>query len=732
MSELLELLLTFESVDAIGREFESPKLVSLNENAFVVLIKHDFFDEEQRRELLEEAQKTSREAIELLLLSQKNDIESMDTNGNYPMHRACILSNRDLLELFLKEGADVNSRNFDYQCPLHFAAKSNNTDIMEILIQSGANVNATDGGGQTPLHYVFGSGSYILEREKRCAVLLKNGADPNVARAIDKLTVLHAAAKINDRESVELLLGFNANPETYNTKGNSALLFAARFGWEEIVALFIEHMGKSSAVNHQSQDGSRALHYAAAGCQESTCKLLLDSGADVHATDGKGQTALHKTASNYHGLVITLLVHAGALVHASDLQGSTPLHKAAVNGNFDAIVALLENGARTSSRDYLGLTALHSAVAARHDKIIPLLVQNGADINASNFSGVSCLHLAAAGNNRTVLRLLLKLGAKVNATDNSGATALDSAHFAKSKSAQILLKYSGANSGKDLGFMVGISPIRSAVVTEDDAALQSLIMEGHGVNVREKLSGQTPLHLAASVGKVDVVSFLSEKGADMSTRNALGETALHYAVRSKSLETIEYLVSKGLDPHAEDFAGSRPLHIACSLGAEQIVSRFLTMKGTPDNILNSPSTTYGTPVWAASSMGNVSILRELVEAGAGFQTTHSWVGTPLFAACWGGHRDVVKYLLSKGASTVSAGTRFRTATELAEACGQFEIVEILKEADKGWGAKGENAKGEEGKETQAKGEGAKREEAKWNEAKRGESKEDEGKGAEAK
>lgn len=537
----------------------------------------------------------------------------------------------------------------------------------------------------------FGSDS--SERVERCFILINASADLNIQCDNDKSTLLHAAAEADDHGLVEILLKYKANPEIYDRKGNTALHVAASYGSMDVVALFVEHMGKSSAVDCLSEDLSRPLHFAAARGQESTCGLLLDSGADVNTTDAKGHTALHRAASKNRGKKIMRLLEAGALIKARDKQGYTPLHLAAMNENTYAIKVLLQNGASTSSRDDLGLTALLSAAAAGCDKSIPLLVKDGADVNASSSSGASCLHLAAAGNHRKARRLLLSLGAKMNTTDDSGATALDSAKYAKSKRAQIILKYAGAKSGEDLGLHLPDSPIWPAVRTGDHATLQALMDEHYNLDLRHKLTGQTPIHLAASVGRIDTISFLMEKGANISARNTIGETALHYAVHSRSIETIDFLVGKGLDPHVENFPGSRPLHIACFIGAEQIVSRLLSMKGNVGDTLKSASAVYGTPLWAASSSGYVSIVRDLVEAGAFIETSHSYVGTPLFASCYNGHIDVVKYLLSIGASTVSEGTRFRTAMELADACGRFEIVEIWTDADAAREVKDDSAEG---------------------------------------
>lgn len=46
----------------------------------------------------------------------------------------------------------------------------------------------------------------------------------------------------------------------------------------------------------------------------------------------------------------------------------------------------------------------------------------------------------------------------------------------------------------------------------------------------------TPLHIASSVGQVDIVSALVEKGATVNAVNQTGQTPLHYAASRNRLE----------------------------------------------------------------------------------------------------------------------------------------------------------------------------------------------------
>ncbi|MGC9105409.1 MAG: ankyrin repeat domain-containing protein [Thermoprotei archaeon] len=68
-------------------------------------------------------------------------------------------------------------------------------------------------------------------------------------------------------------------------------------------------------------------------------------------------------------------------------------------------------------------------------------------------------------------------------------------------------------------------------VEEGDLQRVKYLVEIHqcDVNIRDK-DGNTPLHLAAWYGYLDIVKFLVEHGADVNARNAEGNTPLHLAI----------------------------------------------------------------------------------------------------------------------------------------------------------------------------------------------------------
>lgn len=82
-----------------------------------------------------------------------------------------------------------------------------------------------------------------------------------------------------------------------------------------------------AGVDPSSPDskGRTALHFAATQGDETIVKALLGHRANVNARDLNGNTPLHLAACSNHIKVVTLLLRAGTNLNALDYTGRTPL-----------------------------------------------------------------------------------------------------------------------------------------------------------------------------------------------------------------------------------------------------------------------------------------------------------------------------------------------------------------------------------------------------------------------
>ncbi|KZT61104.1 ankyrin [Calocera cornea HHB12733] len=107
------------------------------------------------------------------------------------------------------------------------------------------------------------------------------------------------------------------------------------------------------------------------------------------------------------------------------------------------------------------------------------------------------------------------------------------------------------------------------------------------VNVKDS-QGWTPLMIAVSAVRDDIVELLIGAGADVKAVNEKGITALHYASSKGRYEIGKLLVAAGADINAKDRASQLPLHRAATTGPIAFVNLLLRPPpGSPKPRLNT-------------------------------------------------------------------------------------------------------------------------------------------------
>jgi len=171
--------------------------------------------------------------------------------------------------------------------------------------------------------------------------------------------------------------------------------------------------------------------FAAMSSQFDAARVLLASGADIHATDNQGFTVL---------MVVNVPKQFDPLTGLPKPVTAGQQIDAAKMSRF-----LLDNGAGLGGKDSTyGDTALIHMALIGFNEVVSLLLDKGADINEKNNNGETALSCAADIGESNMVKLLLVRGADINALDNDGETPLGKAKAAGNVIIVQLLHKAGA------------------------------------------------------------------------------------------------------------------------------------------------------------------------------------------------------------------------------------------------------------------------------------------------
>jgi len=155
-------------------------------------------------------------------------------------------------------------------------------------------------------------------------------------------TPLSAAAKLGNKEIVELLINANADINFHDVYLRSPIMQAAFEGHFEMVKYLVD---KGALINGISGNHGSALCLAARGGHQEIVEYLLDRGANINAYTYMHGTPFFSATRNGHTEIADLLIDKGASIVAQDSTQIPPLERAARIGNSEIVELLLSLGA---------------------------------------------------------------------------------------------------------------------------------------------------------------------------------------------------------------------------------------------------------------------------------------------------------------------------------------------------------------------------------------------------
>jgi len=209
-----------------------------------------------------------------------------------------------------------------------------------------------------------------------------------------------------------------------------------------------------------------------------------------------------------------------------------------------------------------------------------------------------------------------------------------------------------------------------------------VLLWGNGESVDFDQDGLSPLRAAALQGRVHVVRFLIEKGADVQATTPDGVTALMYASLQGHLPVMKELIEAGADLTKQDHRGYTALHHAVH-GGRLDALHYLCATDKSKSLHLIPDAENHTCLHWAAYKGNVPICRYLLEVlRVNVNAADSAQRTALHWAAREGRKNAIRYLLGRGA-TFSHNVEGKTPEAEARERFQHDAVEVFNQYRQG-------------------------------------------------
>ncbi|KAF3933651.1 Ankyrin-1 [Dactylellina cionopaga] len=624
------------------------------------------------------AARAGKETLLGQLLDRGADMEARDDSGQTALSLAIRNGHEAVCNLLIERGADVNTQDFEGHAPVWYAIENKKPRLIKLLaekganlklerekcrislkdvswidewtvnlmIENGADLEVKDESGSTPLY-----GSVMRGSEAIVKLLLDKGANTDVIvcgktllmqaasggyasvvvllleRGVDLVaekyddTPLILAAEYGHFAIAELLIdaGAKLDAKSKTRPSQTALSLAAKGGHLEVVRLLVE---KGANVDANCPAGTATpLMLALEKDKEAVAELILQSGANLEATNRDFETPLIIAAKRAKYKLVEMMLDLGANLEAKSKWDQTALFVVAQQGCYVLLELLLAKGAKFDAPDHSSYTPLMKASEREHEEVVYVLLDAGADMEAvstlSETWGQTALGLAAFCGCESTVRLLVDRGANINVADRTGRTpislavnnATDRYHWGHNAVVELLMER-----GADLKLKIEYIETFAWNAAQRGFEATMKLLISNGLNIDYNFSyqeGKTILLDTTEKRSLAAMKMLVEYGANLEASDDAGHTAIFWAIKSRSLAKTEFLIQKGANLEARDCNERTPLIWAVEIGLIAIV-RLLLRKGASADVKDKSDQT---PLQLAAARGYPSILKVLATKG---------------------------------------------------------------------------------------------------------------------
>ncbi|WP_374327993.1 ankyrin repeat domain-containing protein [Azonexus sp.] len=342
-------------------------------------------------------------------------------------------------------------------------------------------------------------------------------------------------------------------------------------------------------------------------------------------------------------------------------------------GDIEQVRKIIAKGIDLDANDNPNSTPLQIAASLGKKEMVRLLIDSGADVNGSARLGGTPLGAAAENGFLDVVELLLSKGADINRGGYLKSTPLHLAATAKQSKMVALLLSEGANVNK--GSEAGVTPFHYAAMAGDVEIMEMMIAKGADIAARDQ-RGLTPLHMAVYCGNRAAIELLIAKHADIDAQDTDLLTPLHWAASAGCTEAVEVLLKRGADSSAANWQGETPLQLAIKYNKAEVAKILGAKSVLASGALRASQREKMKPLFEAVRSRKLVELRVLLSSGISIDTKFQG-HTLLHEAIAQGDKDMVSWLLAKGAKPNSIESRGLTPLHSAVIKNRLDLVELL-------------------------------------------------------
>lgn len=585
--------------------------------------------------------------------------------GKYsPLAIASLHGHIEIVRFLLDHGADAHRlcgrRGYSV---LGMAARNGHSQIVETLLEEGCDPNTpTYVNGKTCLYVATVNNHVQVVR-----ILLEGGAD--VRHSTNK-SILHEACWRGHYEVVRLLVEAGLDVNCTNSEGYAPLLAAAEGGHLEIVKLLVANKANVNAYDSHYRD--TALHKAVElGCLD-MFQILFEAGAAVFALNSNRESPFSMAILNSQEEMVRQIIQARP--YACREQTGQQKEKSSCIDNFPLMNSNDDDYSRNSCGgdgstscsivEWEGEGSVHCAVRSGNLEIVKMLVQDGANVTQLDDRQRTPLHYACYSGNVKAAELLLQSGAILDSKNTNGMTPL---HLAVQEGHVELVHL----------FLLHerLVDVRRRLRRDSYPPLDDAVNEGI-VNLLDNHE-RTPLHLAAGLGRLDMVErILHKHDAILTKMDRWRRTPLHVATEAGHLEIVRLLLNQNATVlNQVDKSGFTPLHTACERGRMDLILLFLDSGAKVD----SADVKGSTPLHIASRLRNLDVVNLLLAYQAPVDKTDFHGRTPLHICAESCHLEILNALLRHSNRVDLPDLNGWTPVALACVKGDVNVVKFFIE-----------------------------------------------------